>query len=145
MAYAYSTNMKYAVCFPSTSILNFTQFSQNRLWTMKYCSGEDCNSTPSCENVILHTVKESWILIVTWKTNSPFKYFQEITPDYCNIQIDLWKWSTYPVQLVKDYRTSSLDGFIIFIYCGHFLSEKKQKNYYSSSEMYIDRIIKPQW
>ena len=36
-----------------------------------------CNS---CENGILHTIKELWILIVTWKTNSPSKYFQNSPP-----------------------------------------------------------------
>ena len=53
--------------------LNFTQFSHNRLLTMKYCSVKDCNSTSSCENAILHTIKERWIAIVKWKTNSPEK------------------------------------------------------------------------
>ena len=45
-------------CIKRICILNFTQFSQNRLLSMKYCSLKDCNSTPSCENVILHTIKE---------------------------------------------------------------------------------------
>ena len=48
-------------------ILNFTQFSQNRLLTMKYCSVKDCNSTSSCENIILHTIKEQWIATVNGK------------------------------------------------------------------------------
>jgi len=39
-----------------------------------------CKSTSSCENGILHTINEQWILIVTWKTNSPFKYFQKSAP-----------------------------------------------------------------
>ena len=38
-------------------ILNSTQFSQNSLLTMKYCSVKDGNSMSSCENVILHTIK----------------------------------------------------------------------------------------
>ena len=38
------------------------------------------NSTSSCENVILHTIKEKWILIVAMTTNSPFKYFQKSPP-----------------------------------------------------------------
>ena len=49
------------------------------------------------------------ILIVTWKINSPFKYFQK-SP---STLIYLWKWSTWPVQLVKSsehhhsiYKTS---------------------------------------
>jgi len=33
-----------------------------------------------CENGILHTIKEKWILIVTWKTNSSFKYFPKSPP-----------------------------------------------------------------
>ena len=52
-------------------ILNFTQFSQNRILTMKYCSVKDCNSTSSCKNVILHTIKEQWIGLVKCKTNFP--------------------------------------------------------------------------
>ena len=45
-------------CIKRICILNFTQFSQNRLLSMKYCSIKDCNSTPSCENVILHIIKD---------------------------------------------------------------------------------------
>ena len=41
--------------------LKFYSFSQNRILTMKYCSVKDCNSTFSCKNVILHTIKEQWI------------------------------------------------------------------------------------
>ena len=52
-------------------IFNFTQFSQNRIVTMKCCSVKDCNSTSSCKNVILHMIKEQWIEIVKWKTDSP--------------------------------------------------------------------------
>jgi len=52
-------------------ILNFTQSYQNHLLTIKYCSVKDCNSTSSCENVILQVIKEQWIAIVKWKTNSP--------------------------------------------------------------------------
>ena len=37
-------------------MLNFTQFSQNRILTMKYCSVKDCIRTSSCENVILHSL-----------------------------------------------------------------------------------------
>ena len=37
---------------------------------MKYSSVIDCNTTSSCEIVILHTIKEQWIAIVKWKTNS---------------------------------------------------------------------------
>ena len=51
-------------------ILNFTQFYQNRILSMKYCSGKDCNRTSFCENVILHTLKEQCIAIVKWKTDS---------------------------------------------------------------------------
>ena len=62
MAYSYSTNIKYAVRFRSTSvqrgILHFTQFSQNCLLTMKYCSVKDCNSTSSCENEILQSAHD---------------------------------------------------------------------------------------
>ena len=47
-------------------ILNFTQFSQNSLLTMKYCSVKDCKCKSSCENDILRIIKEKWILIVTW-------------------------------------------------------------------------------
>ena len=52
-------------------ILNFTEFSQNRILTMRYCSVKDCISTSSCKNVILHMIKEKWIEIVKWKTDSP--------------------------------------------------------------------------
>ena len=51
-------------------ILNFTQLSQTSLLMMKYCFVKDCKYTSSCENGILHTIKEKWILIVTWKTNA---------------------------------------------------------------------------
>ena len=61
-------------------ILNFSQFSQNSLLTIKYCSVKDCKFTSSYENGILHTIKEKWILIVTLKINSPFKYFQKSPP-----------------------------------------------------------------
>ena len=88
----------------------FTQFSQNRLLTMKYCFVKDCNITSSCENGILHSIKEKWILIVTWKTILHLNIFRN-HPEYCNIKIDLSEWSTWPVQVVKvvkDKRTSSL-------------------------------------
>ena len=42
---------------------------------MKYCSVKDCNSTSSCKNVILHTIKEQWIAIVKWKTDSPSRIY----------------------------------------------------------------------
>ena len=54
-------------CMGRFCIFHFTQFYQNRILTMKYCSVKDCNSTPSCKNVILHTIKEQWIAIVKWK------------------------------------------------------------------------------
>ena len=50
--------------------LKFTQFSQNRILTMKYCSVKDCNSPSSCKNAILHTIKEQWIALDKWKTDS---------------------------------------------------------------------------
>ena len=54
-----TSNMQYAFGerMGRFCILNFTQFSQNRLLTMKYCSVKDCNITSFCENVILHTIK----------------------------------------------------------------------------------------
>jgi len=61
-------------------ILNFTPFSQNNLLTMKYCSVKDCKCTSSCENVILHTIMELWILVITLTANYPFKYFQKPPP-----------------------------------------------------------------
>ena len=36
--------------------------------------------TSSWENGILHTIKKQWILIVIWKTNSPYAYFQKSPP-----------------------------------------------------------------
>ena len=62
MAYSYRTNIKYAVSFQSMGrfcILNFAQFSQNFLFTVKYLLCEklqqyvQCNSTSLCENLIL--------------------------------------------------------------------------------------------
>ena len=58
----YSTNINYAVRFQSIKcigrfcILNFTQFSQTSLLTMKYCSVKDCKCTSSCENGIAHDI-----------------------------------------------------------------------------------------
>ena len=62
-------------CMGIFCILNFTQFSQNRILTMNYCSVKDCNPTSSCENVILHMLKEQWIAIVKWKTDSPSRVY----------------------------------------------------------------------
>ena len=99
------THIKYAVRFRNTSVLGgfvswILLFSQKRLLTVKYFSVEDCKSASSCENVIFHTIKEYWILIVTLTANSPFKYFQKSPPECCNIRINLWKWSTWPVHSV---------------------------------------------
>ena len=49
----------------------FLNFTQNSVLTMTYCSVKDCKCTSSCENIILHTIKEQWIAIIKWKTNSP--------------------------------------------------------------------------
>ena len=63
--------------------------------------------------------KRLWMYIFLWKWNPEHDkgvvdfnsymenkfsiyIFLEFTPEYCNIQIDLSKWSTSPVQLVKD-------------------------------------------
>ena len=69
-------------CMGMFSILNLTQFSQNRLLTMKYCSVKDCKCTSSCENGILIPAHDKGVVDfnVTWKTNSPFKYFQKSPP-----------------------------------------------------------------
>ena len=37
---------------------------------MKCCSVKDWFSPSLCENVILHFVKEQWLTLVKWKTNS---------------------------------------------------------------------------
>ena len=58
-------------CMGRFCISNFTQFYQNRILTMNYCSVKDCISTSSYKNVILHTIREKWIAIVKWKTDSP--------------------------------------------------------------------------
>ena len=75
MLISYSTHIKYAVRFRSTSVwggfVSKIQFYQNRILTMEYCSVKDCISTSSYKNVILHTIKEQWIAIVKWKTDSP--------------------------------------------------------------------------
>ena len=53
MQYAFEVQVYGEVC-----ILNFTQFSQNILLKMKYCSVKDCKCKYLCENVILQTIKE---------------------------------------------------------------------------------------
>jgi len=52
-----TSNMEYK-CMGRFCILNLTQFSQNHLLLLKYCSAKDCNSTSSSENGTLHTIKE---------------------------------------------------------------------------------------
>ena len=64
MQYAFGVQVYEEVLYQ----LDFTQFSQNRLLTMEYCSVKDSNNMTSCEDVILHTIKEQWIAIVKWKT-----------------------------------------------------------------------------
>ena len=77
MAYSYCTKIKYAVRFQSTSVWGgfvfelYSVFPELLINDEKY-SVKDCKSTSSCENGILHMIKEYRILIVTWKTNYPF-------------------------------------------------------------------------
>ena len=77
------SNMQYVFgvqVYEEILYLEFYSVFSESLLTMKYCFVKDCNSLSSCENGILHTIKELWILIVTWKTNSPSKYFQNSPP-----------------------------------------------------------------
>ena len=69
-------------CVGRFCILNVTPFSQNSLLTMKYCSVKDCKCTSSWENGILIPAHDKGVVDfnVTWKTNSPFKYFQKSSP-----------------------------------------------------------------
>ena len=81
MAYSYSTHIKYAAyafgvqeCGEVLYLEFYSVFSEQFINDyILHCK----RLTSSCENGILHTIKEKWILIVTWKTNSPFKYFQK--------------------------------------------------------------------
>ena len=71
--------------------MNFTQFSQNRLLTMKYCSVKDCKCTSSCENGIPAYDKGVVDFNSYVENKFAIQIFSETTPEYCNIQIDLWK------------------------------------------------------
>ena len=56
-----TSNLQYAFgvqVYGEVLYLEFTQFSQNSLLTMKYCSVKDCKCKSSCENGILHPIKE---------------------------------------------------------------------------------------
>ena len=100
-------------CMGRFCILNFTQFYQNRILTMKYCSVKDCNRTSSCENVILHTLKEQWIAIVKWKTDSPSRICSRHFENKCYrslcgkrlwnnaVPIDLAVPTDFHVQVIK--------------------------------------------
>ena len=94
-------------------ILNFTEFSQNRILTMRYCSVKDCISTSSCKNVILHTIKEQWIAIVKWKTDSPSRISSRHFENKCYrslygkklwnnvVPTDLAETTDFHVQVIK--------------------------------------------
>ena len=114
-------------CMGRFCILNFTQFSQNRILTMKYCSVKDCNSTSSCKNVILHTIKEQWIAIVKWKTDSPNRICSRYFKNKCYrslygkklwnnaVPIDLAVRTDCHVQVIKkdhNYALPSSQGTI---------------------------------
>ena len=96
-------------------ILNFTQFSQNRILTMKYCSVKDC------KNVILHTIKEQYI--VKWKTDSPSRIYSVHFENKCYrspygkkvwnnavlaVPIDLALTTDFHVQVIKKDHNYSL-------------------------------------
>ena len=80
---------------------------------MKYCSVKDCISTSSCKNVILHTIKEQWIAIVKWKTDSPSRISSRHFENKCNRSIygkklwnnavptDLAETTDFHVQVIK--------------------------------------------
>ena len=94
-------------------ILNFTQFSQNLILTMNYCFVKDCNRTSSCENIIQHTIKEQWIAIVKWKTDSPSRICSQHFENKCcrslygkklwnnSVPIDLAVTRDFHVQVIK--------------------------------------------
>ena len=127
-----STNIKNAVRFRNTSmgrfcISNFTQFYQNRILTMNYCSVKDCISTSSYKNVILHTIKEKWIAIVKWKTDSPNRICSRYFKNKCcrslygkklwnnAVPIDLAVRTDCHVQVIKkdhNYALPSSQGTI---------------------------------
>ena len=80
---------------------------------MKYCSIKDCISTSSCKNVILHTIKEQWIAIVKWKTDSPSRISSRHFENKCNrslygkklwnnvVPTDLAETTDFHVQVIK--------------------------------------------
>jgi len=90
MTYSYSTNIKYAVYAFGLQVYGEVLYLEfYSVFSEQFINDEKllCKCTSSCENGILHTIKEQWILIVTWKTNSPFKYFQKSSP--CSVMYRL--------------------------------------------------------
>ena len=98
MAYSYSTNIKYAVRFRSTSVWGgFVS------WIfLRFLRTVINDEILLCKRLQWNQAHDKGVvnLIVTWKTNFPFKYFLKSPPS--TVIYRLTFGSEVHVQLVKD-------------------------------------------